>query len=183
MRVISGSARSLRLVVPEGLEVRPTIDRYKETVFNILNQQVPGALVLDLFAGSGANGIEALSRGASEAVFVENGFMAIAAIEENLKFTKLFEKATLMKYDYTRALTDLKDQGRKFDVIYMDPPFDQGFENHALSLIMDNGLLAEDGIIVCESDKLTEIDFGDKPYELYKEKAYKTCKFSFIRAL
>ncbi len=181
MRVIGGSARSLRLMTPEGLEVRPTIDRYKETVFNILNQQIPGAIVLDLFAGSGANGIEALSRGAAEAVFVENGLKAADVIEENLKFTKLFEKATLMKYDYTKALTACKDQGRQFDVIYMDPPFDKGYQDHALSLIMDNGLLAEGGIIVCESDRHTEIDFGDRPYEVYKEKVFKTCKFTFIR--
>lgn len=181
MRVIAGSARSLRLVAPEGLDVRPTIDRYKETVFNILNQQVPGAVVLDLFAGSGANGIEALSRGAKEAVFVENGFNAAQAIEENLKFTKLFEKATLMKYDYTKALMACRDQGRQFDLIYLDPPFDKGYENHALSLIMDDNLLAQDGVIVCESDRDTTIDFGQRPYEIYKEKVFKTCKFTFIR--
>ncbi len=113
-------------------------------------------------------------------VFTTSGIGEIL-YEENLKFTKLFEKATLMKYDYTKALTACKDQGRQFDVIYMDPPFDKGYQDHALSLIMDNGLLAEGGIIVCESDRHTEIDFGDRPYEVYKEKVFKTCKFTFIR--
>lgn len=181
MRVIAGTARSLNLVLPEGLEVRPTIDRYKETVFNILNQRVVGAEVLDLFAGSGANGIEALSRGAASAVFVENGMKAIESIERNLKFTKLFEKATLMKYDCTKALMVLKEYGRQFDLIYLDPPFNGAYENQVIDYLLNEGLLAEGGIIVCESDRNTVIEVAVKGYEIYKEKSYKTCKFTFVR--
>lgn len=179
MRVIAGSARSLKLIAPEGLDVRPTIDRYKETVFNIIGQQVAGARVLDLFAGTGANGIEALSRGAASAVFVENSKKALVALEANLKFTKLFEKATLMKYDYIKALTMLQDQGQTFDVIYMDPPFNKDYENQALTLLLSCGLLAEDGIVVCESDTETVID-GGSSLEIYKEKVFKSCKFTFM---
>lgn len=180
MRVIAGSARSLRLSAPEGKEVRPTIDRFKETVFNIIGIQVPGAKVLDLFAGSGANGIEALSRGAASATFVENGQRAMAAIEANLKFTKLFEKASLMKYDYIKALTMLDDRGDVFDIIYMDPPFNQGFEDVALTLIASKELLAQDGLIVCESDSQTDIT-APEGFEVYKEKTFKQCKFTFLR--
>lgn len=183
MRVIAGTARSLKLVAPAGMDVRPTIDRYKETVFNILGHQIAGAKVLDLFAGSGANGIEALSRGAALAVFVENGSKAIEAVDTNLKFTKLFEKATLMKYDYIKALTMLKDQGQTFDLIYLDPPFNKDMENAALDLIIRSGLLAEDGVIVCESDTKTTIDLSDLRYGIYKEKVFKTCKFTFIREI
>jgi len=181
MRVIAGTARSLKLVAPEGLDVRPTIDRYKETVFNILNQRVVGAEVLDLFAGSGANGIEALSRGAASAVFVENGLKAIESIESNLKFTKLFDKASLMKYDYTKALMVLKENGRQFDLIYLDPPFNSDYENQVITSILSEGLLADGGILVCESDRDTQIVVDIEGYEIYKEKSYKTCKFTFVR--
>lgn len=180
MRVIAGSARSLRLETPPGKDVRPTIDRYKETIFNIIGVHVAGANVLDLFAGSGANGIEALSRGAKAAYFVENSLKAGSVIDSNLKFTKLFEKASLMKYDYIKALAMLKDRGQVFDLIYMDPPFNKELENEALELIESYGLLDEDGMIVCESDAGTEV-IAPATMEIYKEKAFKSCKFTFLR--
>ncbi len=183
MRVIAGTARSLRLGLPEGDEVRPTIDRYKETNFNILNRDVPGAVMIDVFAGSGANGIEALSRGAKEAYFIENNSNAIYAIEKNLEFTKLIEKATIMKYDYTNALTMLKDRGVVADIIYIDPPFNQDYERDAIEQILALGLLDPDGVLVCESDAKTDLSFIDDMdnIEIVKEKAYNTCKFTFIR--
>ncbi len=182
MRVIAGTARSIRLKVPEGNDIRPTIDRYKETVFNILNQRVVGARFLDIFAGSGANGIEALSRGALYACFVENSRQAQSVITTNLEFTKLFEKGTLMKYDYIKALGALEDQQQKFDIIYLDPPFNQGLENDAIDRLLRSSLIEEGGIIVCESDSATEIQLKDESYEIYKEKEFKSCKFTFIRA-
>lgn len=183
MRVIAGSARSLPLHVPEGREVRPTIDRYKETVFNIVSAYIPGGKTLDIFSGSGSIGIEALSRGASEAVFIENSNHAVGCIEHNLKFTKLFEKAKIMKYDYSNALTMLGDQQQKFDFIYLDPPFDQDLEADVIELIGQLDLLVDDGIIVCESSDKTDMSFleEDNTFEVYKVKDFHKCKFTFIR--
>ncbi|MCF8018210.1 MAG: 16S rRNA (guanine(966)-N(2))-methyltransferase RsmD [Vallitaleaceae bacterium] len=185
MRVIAGSARSLPLSVPEGKDIRPTTDRYKETVFNILRPYIFGSNVLDLFSGTGSIGIEALSRGATRCVFVENHKTAITCIEKNLNFTKLFEKAEIMKYDYSKALMDLGNHGIQFDLIYLDPPFDQGMEEETISQIHGYDLLKDDGIMVCESSLKTDMSFIEKlkTYEIIKERTYITCKFSFIRKL
>lgn len=183
MRVIAGTARSLPLSIPQGEDVRPTIDRYKETLFNIISPYIPGAKFLDIFSGSGAIGIEALSRGAKEAVFVESAGKAMACIEHNLNFTKLFEKAVLMKYDYIKALIMLGDRGQKFDVIYMDPPFEKGLERKTLELVLEAGLLDSQGIMVIESHINTDLGFlADMPeLTVYKSKEFKTCAFTFIR--
>ncbi len=110
MRVIAGKARSLRLKTPEGLETRPTTDRIKETLFNMLQPYLPGGIFIDLFSGSGGIGIEALSRGAKHAYFVENNKNAIACIQENLKFTKLMEDATILKQDVLSAISGIHEK-------------------------------------------------------------------------
>lgn len=182
MRVISGTARSLRLEVPVGTDVRPTIDRYRETVFNILGQQIVGGKFLDIFAGTGANGIEALSRGGDHSWFVETSREAGQCIENNLRFTKLFEKATLLKYDYDNALSNFQLEGQKFDTIYLDPPFEQGLEQPTIQGIIDRDLLDDYGLIVCESSVKEDFSWLDdvEGYGIYKEKIYKNCKFTFI---
>ncbi len=183
MRVIAGSARSLPLHTPEGSEVRPTIDRYKETVFNIVSGYIPGGKTLDIFSGSGSIGIEALSRGAKEAVFVENSGHAMQCIEHNLNFTKLFEKARLLKYDYTRALMMLRDQKQQFDLIYMDPPYEKDMEEATLELIKEYDLLVDDGIIVIESSNKTNLNYlsEDDVFDVAKIKKFNTCKFTFVK--
>ena len=126
MRVIAGTARSLPLKTVEGLDTRPTTDRVKETLFNMLNPQLSGCRFLDLFAGSGAIGIEALSRGASHAVFVENSEKAIACIRHNLTFTHLDGQGDVMMGDVLTVIGRLERQEEKpFDVIFMDPPYDR----------------------------------------------------------
>jgi len=123
MRVITGSARGHPLKVPKSASTRPTPARAKEAMFSSLGGRVPGARVLDLFAGSGAFGIEALSRGAAEAVFVELDGMACATLRENLRTTRLEENAVLMDMDVPDALDALARQGGAFDIIFADPPY------------------------------------------------------------
>lgn len=183
MRVIAGSARSLPLHVPEGKDVRPTIDRYKETIFSMVAAYIPGGKSLDIFSGSGSMGIEALSRGAKEAYFIENSNHAMQCIEYNLNFTKLIDKARLLKYDYSNALNMLADQKQQFDFIYIDPPFDHDMEMDVIELIGQLNLLVEDGIIVCESSVQTDMSFleDDHVFEVTKVKEYQKCKFTCIR--
>ena len=134
MRIIAGTARSLPLKTIEGKDTRPTTDRIKETLFNIIQMDVPRASFLDLFAGSGAIGLEALSRGAEEAVFVENNKKAADCIEENIRFTKFTEESTLMRTDVLTALCQL--EGRKyFDIVFMDPPYGKELEKEVLTYL------------------------------------------------
>ena len=123
MRVIAGSARSLKLKTLEGLDTRPTTDRIKETLFNIIGPTIYDSIFLDLFSGSGGIGIEALSRGAKEAVFVENNPKAMRCIKDNLRFTRLESRAATMTADVMNALYRLEGE-KIFDIIFMDPPYD-----------------------------------------------------------
>ncbi|MDO5702981.1 MAG: 16S rRNA (guanine(966)-N(2))-methyltransferase RsmD, partial [Lachnospiraceae bacterium] len=130
MRVIAGSARSMPLRTIKGMDVRPTTDRTKETLFNILQTRVPDCRFLDLFAGSGSIGIEALSRGAGHAVFVEKDRRVRKLIEENLVFTKLMDRARVIGGDVSAVLPQLEG-GEPFDIIFMDPPFLKDLERDA----------------------------------------------------
>ena len=123
MRVIAGSARSLKLATIDSMDARPTTDRIKETLFNMLSNDIPGCRFLDVFSGSGAIGIEALSRGAAMAVFVENSRKAVECINKNLAFTKLADRAQVLSADAVQAVGMLERQGQAFDVIFMDPPY------------------------------------------------------------
>lgn len=183
MRVIAGEARKLKLIAPEGNDVRPTTDRTKETLYNMINSYVYNSVFLDLFSGSGAMGIEALSRGACKAYFVENSLKAQKCIEYNLKHTKLIEKSNILKYDYNRALNMFKDKEIKFDIIFLDPPYNKGFEEDAITKICSFDLLSDYGILICESASDTSFNFMNKApnYVIYKEKKFKTSKFTFIK--
>lgn len=149
MRVISGSARGKMLDAVPGQDTRPTTDRVKESVFNILQFRVAGAAVLDLFAGTGQMGIEALSRGAARAVFVDQAPRAIAVIEKNLAGARVRAHAEVIRADYRRALERLR--GQKFDIIYLDPPYGGALLNSALNAVELFDILSTDGIIICES--------------------------------
>ena len=127
MRVIAGKARRLALKTVPGMEIRPTTDRIKETLFNILQPEIPDCRFLDLFSGSGGIGIEALSRGAESAVFVEKNPKACACIRENLTFTKLAEHGKLLNMDVLQALRSLEGE-EAFDCIFMDPPYNKNLE-------------------------------------------------------
>ncbi len=178
MRVIAGIARSLPLKTIDGMDTRPTTDRIKETLFNIIMPEIPGALFLDLFAGSGAIGIEALSRGASHCKFVENNRRAVSCIEENLKFTKFSDKADVITADVISYLNSLKDVD--FDIIFMDPPYKKGLEKDAL-YVLSNKKFLKDTTVIIEADLYENFDYvSDYGFEIYKIKEYKTNKHIFM---
>ena len=147
MRVISGKARGVNLKTPAGMATRPTADRVKEAVFSIIQFDLPGASVLDLFGGTGQLGIEALSRGANDAVFVDERDDACRLIRENLKRTKLESQAQVIRSDYGAFL---KGATQKFDIILLDPPYAEVFLENSLNLITQIDILQSGGIIVTE---------------------------------
>ena len=147
MRVITGKARGVQLKTPEGMETRPTTDRVKEALFSIINFDIPGASVLDLFGGTGQLGIEALSRGAKAAVFVDAREESCRLIRENLKRTRLEQDAKVVRSDYLAYLGRTKEQ---FDIILLDPPYAEVFLENALKRITEIDILHSGGIIVAE---------------------------------
>ena len=137
MRIIAGTARSLPLKTIEGMDTRPTTDRIKETLFNMLQNEISGACFLDLFAGSGQIGLEAVSRGAKEVVFVENNKKAAACIEDNIRFTKFTKETKLIQNDVLTALRSMEGK-YQFDIIFMDPPYKQEHEKQVLEYLRNS---------------------------------------------
>lgn len=181
MRVIAGSARHIPLKTVPGSNTRPTTDRIKETLFNMLQFQLTDASILDLFSGSGAIGIEALSRGAQKAVFVENQRQAAACIYENLENTRLKEKAQVYVTDVVSGLRQLAGK-EVFDFIFMDPPYQEAYEQKVLEVISSTGLADNNTVIIIEALKGTDFGFAKEyGFEIYKEKVYKTNKHVFLR--
>ena len=182
MRVIAGKARSLPLKTIKEMSTRPTQDRTKETLFNVINPDLYDAVFLDLFSGSGAIGIEALSRGAKKAYFIENNRKAFECIKENLIFTKLMDDAVLMNCDYKDALCRLDKEKVRFDIVFMDPPYNNGFEKDVLIFLSKSDLIDRSSRIIVEASHETDFDYlGELGFEMYKVKEYKTNKHVFIR--
>ena len=180
MRVIAGTARSLPLKTPEGMDTRPTTDRIKETLFNILQPELPGCIFVDLFSGSGGIGIEALSRGAEKSYFVELAPKAISCIQQNLAFTKFTDRGIVIKQDAFAALSGIREN--QVDIIFMDPPYNQEHERRILSLLKSLPYVTEDTLIVVEADIHTDFSYlPNLGYEVIKEKKYKTNKHLFLR--
>ena len=179
MRVIAGSRRSIRLTTVKGDKVRPTTDRIKETLFNILQPDIPGASFLDLFSGSGAIGIEALSRGAKEAVLVEQDRDALACIRANLKATRFEAEALVKQGDVLSVLRTL--QHAPFDLIFMDPPYDLGWEEKVLSVLSEASYVDEYTKIVVEGSAKTDLSFAEAlGFSVYREKSYGSNKHIFL---
>lgn len=169
MRVISGSARGLKLVSLEGLDTRPTLDRVKEALFSMLTPYIYDAKVLDLFAGSGALGIEALSRGADKAVFVDMLPEAMNIIRENVNNARVCERASF----FTKKAADyIKNATEKFDLVFLDPPYAGNLYEDCLNLLYENELLSEGCVIALEWD--SELSRPNIPpyYEILKERRY-----------
>ena len=182
MRVIAGKARHIQLKTVDTMDTRPTTDRIKETLFNMIHNEMVDATFLDLFSGSGAIGIEALSRGASKAVLVENGREAVKCIRENLCKTKLASQATVMECDVISAIKKLDGKEKSFDFIFMDPPYNMGHEKQVLTYLKDAKFVTEDTMIIVEASLETDFDYAeDLGFEVYKEKRYKTNKHVFLR--
>lgn len=180
MRVIAGTKKRLQLQTVPGLQTRPTTDRIKETLFNMLGNDVYDCRFLDLFAGSGQMGIEALSRGARCSYFIEKDKKALNCIRHNLEHTQLIDQATILPGDVTTCLKGLAGQ-ESFDIIFMDPPYQLGLEQKVLEAIETHKILSQEGYIVVEAALDTDFSFvQDIPFTIIKEKIYKTNKHLFI---
>ena len=169
MRVISGKARGVNLKTPDGILTRPTIDRVKEALFSIINFDIPTSHVLDLFGGTGQLGIEALSRGAKSAVFVDQREDACKLIKENLKRTKLEQDAKVVRMDYLDYLKRCKE---KFDIIFLDPPYAEVFLENALKCITEIDILQSGGIIVAERPLGKDLPWNFEGYTRSKDYKY-----------
>lgn len=181
MRVIAGSAKRLLLKTIDGMDTRPTTDRIKETLFNMMQNDLYGCTFLDLFSGSGGIGIEALSRGAKLAVLVEKSPKAAACIRDNLKTTHLEDRAAVMVCDVMAALPKLEEKQLVFDIIFMDPPYNQLLEKTVLQYLAHSSLIHEDTLIIVEASKETDGGYlSQLGFTLQKEKVYKTNKHLFI---
>lgn len=180
MRVISGTAKGTKLNTISDLSTRPTLDRVKEPLFSIIQTYLQEANVLDLFAGSGALGIEALSRGAGHCTFCDKSFKSIQMLKENIKKTKMEHKSTILSQDYKKCLEGLKET---FDIIFIDPPYKQDIAVDAIKRILHLGLLAKEGIIILETDEEErELEELEKiEVEVYNRKKYGRVKLLFLR--
>ena len=169
MRVITGKARGIQLKTPDGMLTRPTADRVKEALFSIINFDVPGAKVLDLFGGTGQLGIEALSRGATSAVFVDAREDACRLIRENLKRTKLEKDAKVVRSDYLDYLNRCREQ---YNIILLDPPYAEVFLENSIKRITEIDILQSDGIIVAERPLGKELPWEFEGYTRSKDYKY-----------
>ena len=169
MRVITGKARGIQLKTPEGMLTRPTADRVKEALFSIINFDIPDARVLDLFGGTGQLGIEALSRGAVAATFIDDREESCRLIRENLKRTKLEQNAKVIRSDYMDYLNRCREQ---YDIIFLDPPYAEVFLENAIKRITEIDILHSDGIIVAERPLGKEIPWEFEGYTRSKDYKY-----------
>lgn len=182
MRVIAGSARRLKLQTPSGRHTRPTSDKIKETLFNIIQQEVPDCRFLDLFSGSGGIAIEALSRGAKEAVLVDNDREAGVCIRENIRHTHMEDRSRLMAMDALQAVRRLEQVGTPFDVIFMDPPYGKGFEQRILPYLLSSSLVQEGTLIIVETSLETDVSYMvHLACKVERIKEYKTNRHVFLR--
>lgn len=179
MRVIAGTARSLPLKCPEGLSTRPTTDRIKETLFNMLQMRIAGSVFVDLFAGSGGIGIEALSRGAKKCYFVENDAKAMKCVQDNAAFTKLAEQSVFLKSDVFGALHQISE--KEADIIFMDPPYGMDYEKRVLEVLSNMRYVTEDTLIVVEAVLDTDFSYvKEYGFAVTKQKRYKTNQHVFL---
>lgn len=180
MRIITGKYRGRKLETPVGFEVRPTSDKVKESIFNILMYDVEESICVDLFAGTGNLGLEALSRGAKQCWFCDNERENISLIRRNIEYCRAEDSAILIAGDYMKALKKIDE---KVDIFFIDPPYHAGLYDKALSEIDSLDLLADEGIIVAEHEKMTDLPEHIGGLELFKRKKYgKICLSLYRRA-
>ncbi len=178
MRIITGSAKGARLETPEGDSTRPTSERAKEGIFSMLQFDIEGRSVLDLFGGSGQLALEALSRGAENALIVDSDAAACEIIKRNAKKTRLFEKTTVLCSDYKSVLRNLAGK-RSFGLIFLDPPYRSGYLPDALRRLGEGGLIADGGFVICESD--LDDPLSCPGCSLYKQASYGRLRFTVLR--
>ncbi len=151
MRIISGKARGTKLYTLDGNNTRPTLDRVKESLFNIIQNEIPGSIFLDLFSGSGAIGLEAVSRGAEKAILCDNSKAAIEIIKKNIQKTHFEDKTILYNKEYDFVLKN--ELNEKVDIVYIDPPYKTDFVCKAIKILIERDLLKEDSYIIVETDQ------------------------------
>lgn len=178
MRVISGSARGKKLLCSEGKDIRPTLDRVKESMFNIIAFDIPDSFVLDMFSGSGALGIEALSRGAVSAVFLDCDDASVSVTRKNLADTRLDHLATVVKCD---SIEYVKSTDKKFDIVFLDPPYESDLYTKSLNAIKESSALSDDGFIILEYDSEITPEFDLCGFEIVKEKKYGRVKILILK--
>ena len=180
MRVIAGTARRMQLETPDGRDTRPTQDIIKETLFNMIQFDIPGCVFADLCAGSGGIGIEALSRGAKTAYFAENGREPIRCIQENLRKTHFEENGVVLKMDVLSALRHIHE--KQVDIIYLDPPYASDIVKNTMAMLAQMPYVTEDTVIIVETSLDSDVDYmEDLGFTIYREKDYRSQRHLFIR--
>jgi 16S rRNA (guanine(966)-N(2))-methyltransferase RsmD len=180
LRVISGNLRGKRLFSPKGQELRPTSDRVKEAIFDILQDQFQGQNVLDLFAGTGALGIECLSRGASKGVFVEESPRSLIALRRNIEECRLKDRAEVLGRKVLPALKILEARGEAFGLIFLDPPYDKGEARRVLEVLSRSSILTPETLVVAEHSLSEGID-SIPPLQRVDRRKYGRTLVSFFR--
>lgn len=176
MRVITGSARGRRLVSPEGIDIRPTTDKVKESIFNIIQFDVPESVVLDLFSGSGQLGIEALSRGAAKAVFVDSSKKSLDVVKKNIDLCNFTSVSSTV---FSDAFTYLASSNEIFDIVFLDPPYNKGLCDRALDLLTD--CVSENALVICETQIDEVLPSAAGLLVLEKEYFYSSIKLTVYR--
>lgn len=182
MRVIAGEKRHLLLKTLDSMSIRPTTDKIKETLFNMIQFDIPGSYFLDLFSGSGAIGIEALSRGAKLATFVDNSSEAIKVINDNLSHTGLIDRAKVLRRDAEVAIDQLEDDGICYNIVFMDPPYDKKLYLPVFQKLSKSKIIDKDTKIILETSLRDDLsDVVKMGYIIIKEKKYKSNKHIFFK--
>ncbi|NLY81588.1 MAG: 16S rRNA (guanine(966)-N(2))-methyltransferase RsmD [Clostridiales bacterium] len=169
MRITSGDFKYRRLIAPKGYDSRPTSEKVREAVFSMIGTNIEGANVLDLFAGTGSLGLEALSRGADKCTFNDNSSKSLEALRENIENCKAEGWSTVLRGDFKRTLDKATEP---FDIIFLDPPYKAGFYDDAFKLISEKNLLKEDGLLIVEHNKRDGLDDKKAGFVKIKEKRY-----------
>jgi len=182
MRIITGKARGLHLNVPKNYDVRPTADRVKESLFNIIGSKIVDAAVLDLFAGSGNLGLESWSRGARLVQFVDNSRVSLRLTESNIQKCRAEADCKVLKHDAEAAVDLLYKQGQRFDLVFVDPPYNKGWVQKILVKLEKNPILAESGWLVAEHSMHDDIAIAvSDGYEIFRRQQYGETVLTFIR--
>ena len=183
MRIISGSMRGTKLFTLEGENTRPTLDRVKEALFNILNFELQDAVILDLFAGSGALSLEALSRGARKTILCDNSSQAINVIKKNIQKTRTENVTNVLHMSYEKALEKLKSEKQKVNIVFLDPPYASDLAEDATKKIIQLDLLENDGIIIIETDQKEKVfkETDDELFEIYDIRKYGRVNLLFLK--
>ena len=181
MRIIAGEYKGRMLDFPKNVDVRPTQDRVREALFNVIAPQIQGKLVLDLFAGSGSLGIEAISRGAKKATFVENNLKCIHIIKKNIEKVAIESKTAILKMDVFKALGTFDEKGDIFDIVFLDPPYYKELPKKALIMLSQYDILSPTNTIVIEHFKKDNIPENINNILIYNQKKYGDTVLSFFR--